>query len=144
MPESNIGSGGEIIEELGPDTRKWLEGLITNQTALIIAALTSRPASAPASNTGGQRANSPAPSGELPHTLPNYGKAKGQPIVGASMGDLEYYANGCRKSIADKDKARFHDKERAMLAAIEAEIQRQSGPPTRRDDPAPDDQEIAF
>lgn len=125
--KANVTDDGVIIMRLDDSSRAFIK----EQADRIIAALTaltSRPASAPTSNTGGQRADRVAPSGELPHTLPNYGKAKGQPIVGASMGDLEYYANGCRKSIADKDKARFHDKERAMLAAIEAEIQRQNGP----------------
>ena len=35
------------------------------------------------------------------------------------MQDLEYYANGARRSLADSSKARFHDKERSLLAAIE-------------------------
>lgn len=60
-------------------------------------------------------------------TFPNYGRSKGAPIVGASMQDLEYYANGARRSLADPSKARWHDKERALLAAIEAEIARQQG-----------------
>jgi hypothetical protein len=62
--------------------------------------------------------------GEL---LPNYGRSKGGPIRGATMQDLEYYANGARRSLADPGKARWHDKERALLAAIEAEISRQRG-----------------
>jgi hypothetical protein len=60
-------------------------------------------------------------------TFPNYGRSKGGPIRGASMQDLEYYANGARRSLADPGKARWHDKERALLAAIEAEISRQRG-----------------
>ena len=59
--------------------------------------------------------------------FPNYGRSKGGPIRGASMQDLEYYANGARRSLADPGKARWHDKERALLAAIEAEIARQRG-----------------
>jgi hypothetical protein len=43
------------------------------------------------------------------------------------MQDLEYYANGARRSLADPSKSRWHDKERALLAAIEAEIARQRG-----------------
>ena len=61
--------------------------------------------------------------------FPNYGRSKGQPIAGATMGDLEYYAAGARRSLADPAKARFHDKERVLLAAIEAEITRQNGMP---------------
>lgn len=57
----------------------------------------------------------------------NYGRSKGQPVEGATMQDLEYYAGGCRRSLADPAKARFHDSERVLLAAIEAEITRQQG-----------------
>lgn len=63
--------------------------------------------------------------GALPTSLPPYGKSKNAPIDGASLQDLEYYANGCRRTLADEGKQRFHDKERAMLAAIEAELARQ-------------------
>lgn len=53
-----------------------------------------------------------------------YGRSKGMPVRGAAMGDLEYYAEGCRRTLADPAKARFHGKERDLLASIEAEIQR--------------------
>jgi hypothetical protein len=79
--------------------------------------------------------------------FPNYGRSKGAPIQGASMQDLEFYANGARRSLADPSKARWHDKERALLASIEAEMARQSGgdagggmdeePPFPGDDDAP-------
>ena len=59
--------------------------------------------------------------------FPPYGRSKGMPISGATMQDLEFYANGSRRSLADPTKSRFHDKERVMLATIEAEIARQSG-----------------
>jgi hypothetical protein len=59
--------------------------------------------------------------------FPNYGRSKGGPIRGASMGDLEYYANGARRSLGDPSKSRWHDRERALLASIEAEIARQRG-----------------
>lgn len=59
--------------------------------------------------------------------FPNYGRSKGRPVAGASMGDLEFYANGCRRTLNDPAKARWHEKERALLAAIEAEIARQKG-----------------
>jgi hypothetical protein len=76
-------------------------------------------------------------------TLPNYGKSKGQPIAGAELSSLEYYATGARRSLADPAKERWHEKERALLAAIEAEIARQSGggneppPPGDADMPMP-------
>ena len=59
--------------------------------------------------------------------FPNYGRSKNAPIFGATEQDLEYYANGARRSLADPSKARWHDKERALLAAIEAELARQRG-----------------
>jgi hypothetical protein len=65
-------------------------------------------------------------SGEV-SVFPNYGRNKGGPIRGASMQDLEYYAGGARRSLADPSKSRWHDRERALLAAIEAEIARQRG-----------------
>jgi hypothetical protein len=101
------------------------------------------PAPAPARSGGG------GSSGPLPTTLPNYGRSKGAPIQGASQGDLEFYANGARRSLADPGKARFHDKERALLEAIDQELQRQrgggsggsggegEGPPPHTDDDAP-------
>ena len=59
--------------------------------------------------------------------FPPYGRSKGMPISGATMGDLEFYASGSRRTLNDPGKARWHDKERVMLAAIEAEIARQGG-----------------
>lgn len=78
--------------------------------------------------------------------LPNYGKSKGLPVAGASVQDLEFYASGCRRSLGDPSKARWHDKERDLLAALEAEIARQSGglPPPSDDPPPPDDDDMPF
>ncbi|NOJ93381.1 hypothetical protein HMI51_10615 [Corallococcus coralloides] len=59
--------------------------------------------------------------------LPNYGRSKGAPVYGASLQDLEFYANGARRSLADPSKSRWHDKERQLLTAIETEIARQRG-----------------
>ena len=72
--------------------------------------------------------------------LPNYGRAAGMPIKGADMKDLEFYAQGCRRSLADEAKQRFWPKEEKMLAAIEAESARQAhgdGPPPHTDNDAP-------
>ena len=82
-----------------------------------------RPAPAPASGgfPGGGF------SGGGGDVFPPYGRSKGLPIAGATMQDLEFYANGCRRSLGDPAKSRFHDKERALLAVIEAEIARQGG-----------------
>jgi hypothetical protein len=99
------------------------------------------------------RAPSSAPIAASPGggaVFPNYGRSKGAPIAGASMQDLDYYANGARRSLADPSKSRWHDKERALLAAIEAEVARQNGgvapmPPAGSDEPPPlGDEDIPF
>ena len=86
------------------------------------------------------------PSGGGGPVFPPYGRSKGAPIAGATQQDLEYYANGCRRTLGDPGKARFHEKEKALLAAIEAEIARQGGgsgggdsgePPPPGDEDAP-------
>jgi hypothetical protein len=59
--------------------------------------------------------------------FPPYGRSKGAPIAGASIQDLEFYINGSRRSLDDPSKARWHDKERVLLAAMEAELARQTG-----------------
>jgi hypothetical protein len=79
--------------------------------------------------------------------FPNYGRSKGQPIRGASRQDLEFYSNGAKRTLNDPGKARFHDKERQLLAALEAEMARQGisggsedggdGPPPHGDEDAP-------
>ena len=76
------------------------------------------------------QSGAPSPSPDAsgrPTTLPPYGRSKGAPIAGASAGDLDYYASGCRRTLADPAKARWHEKEKLMLAAIEAEQGRQAG-----------------
>ena len=82
--------------------------------------------------------SAPVPTGGA--CFPNYGRSKNAPVAGATMGDLEYYAQGCRRTLADEAKARWHGKERALLAAIEQEIARQSGgvepAPSRNEQPA--------
>jgi hypothetical protein len=71
--------------------------------------------------------------------LPNYGRSKGAPIRGASLPDLEFYANGARRSLSDPAKARWHEKEKVLLQAIEAEIARQKGGQAGDDPPPPGD-----
>ena len=71
--------------------------------------------------------------------FPPYGRSKGAPIAGASIQDLEYYIAGSRRSLDDPSKARWHEKERVLLAAMEAELARQKGgsgggAPARDDD----------
>ena len=92
--------------------------LPAQRTAATRPATTAKPAAAPrsASSSGGV-------------TFPNYGRAKGAPVAGASMQDLEFYANGARRSLADPAKQRFHASEQKLLDAIEAEIARQNPDP---------------
>lgn len=59
--------------------------------------------------------------------FPPYGRSKGAPIAGASIQDLEFYISGSRRSLDDPSKARWHDKERVLLAAMEAELARRTG-----------------
>lgn len=59
--------------------------------------------------------------------FPPYGRSKGAPIAGASVQDLEFYINGCRRTLDDPAKSRWHEKERVLLAALEAELARQRG-----------------
>jgi len=89
------------------------------------------------------RRAAPAAPGEPPTVFPPYGRSRGMPIRGASAQDLEFYATGARRTLADPGKARFHDKERALLTAIEAEQARQGGggPP---DEGEPTDNEEQF
>jgi hypothetical protein len=39
---------------------------------------------------------------------------------------VEFYMSGCHRTLDDPAKARWHDKERVLLAAIEAELARQT------------------
>ncbi len=87
-----------------------------------------------------------APAGEGGMVFPPYGRSKGLPIAGASMQDLEFYLKGCKRTLADPGKARWHDKERVLLQAIEAEMARQRGeaPPAAEDAPPHEDDEVPF
>ncbi len=70
---------------------------------------------------------SAAPTGGGGMVFPPYGRSKGQPIAGASTADLEFYLSGCQRTLGDPAKSRWHDKERVLMAAIEAELARQRG-----------------
>ena len=70
---------------------------------------------------------SSAPSGPEGTVFPPYGRSKGAPIAGASVQDLEFYISGSRRSLDDPSKARWHDRERVLLAAMEAELARKTG-----------------
>lgn len=88
-------------------------------------------------------AGRPAGAKSSPATLPLYGKGKGQPITSADEATLRYYIGGCKRSLADPEKSRFHPKERAMLAALESALVKLSpaesdyGPPPNEEEPPP-------
>ena len=84
-------------------------------------AVASRPPSRPAA--GGVSGMS----GDEPTVFPPYGRSKSAPIAGASIQDLEFYIRGSRRTLDDPAKSRWHDKERALLAVMEAELARQQG-----------------
>ncbi len=74
------------------------------------------------------RSERPARSnGAAPATFPNFGKAKGEAIAGASPETLESYLGAARRTLADPEKARWHAKESALIGAYEAELARQRG-----------------
>jgi hypothetical protein len=84
--------------------------------------------------------------------FPPYGRSRGAPIAGASTQDLEFYIGGSRRSLDDPSKARWHEKERVLLAAMEAELARQKGGGDGSapagddfyDDAAPPDDDLPF
>jgi hypothetical protein len=67
------------------------------------------------------------PSHDEGMVFPPYGRSRGAPIAGASVQDLQFYISGSRRTLDDPAKARWHDKERALLAVMEAELARQTG-----------------
>jgi hypothetical protein len=118
---------------VGTATRD-LEGFVLKLGELVVGSTPDPVRRAAASGGGG---------GEGGMVFPPYGRSKGMPIAGASMQDLEFYANGSRRSLADPGKSRFHDKERVLLAAIEAEIAKQKGGGGGSDEPPPPSDEDA-
>jgi hypothetical protein len=112
------------------------EGFTLRLGELTIGASEGAAAAAPAPRRASGGSGGSASAGEVA-TLPNYGRSKGAPIRGASMQDLEFYANGARRSLADPSKSRWHEREKALLASIEAEIARQRGESPLGDDDGP-------
>lgn len=88
-----------------------------------------------------RRAAAASAPGEGPTVFPPYGRSRGMPIRGASVQDLEFYATGARRTLADPGKARFHDKERTLLAAIESELARQGSGAGEHEEPPPPEEE---
>ncbi len=110
----------------------------------IAAALESRQAAPKAPSGPASAAGSDPGSGAA---FPNYGRSKGHPVRGATRQDLDYYRAGCERTLADPGKAKFHAKERALLAAIDEELARQGGGAQPSEPPAgyaPESDEIPF
>lgn len=111
------------------------DGFVVRMAELTIggsAPAAARPAAAARPSSGGGEGM----------VFPNYGRSKGTPIRGASRQDLEFYANGARRTLADPGKARFHEKERALLQAIEAELAREQGGSLQEEPPPPGDDDF--
>jgi hypothetical protein len=120
-----------------PDGGFDVAHVVADKTAALKAAL--RPAAQQTVNA--PPASPPHGSGGL--CFPNYGRAKGQAIAGAAVKDLEFYAAAARKSLADPEKARWHNKERTLLEAIEAELSK-SNQGTSEEPPPPSDADAPF
>ncbi len=120
----NIRIGTAVRE--GDGFRLHLEDLAIGATPIA-------PAPVPAFAASRNAVSGPGAAGMV---FPNYGRSKGRPIAGATLGDLEFYANGCRRTLNDPAKAQWHAKEKVLLAAIEAEIARQKGTPAHSAAPA--------
>ncbi|MFO0693706.1 MAG: hypothetical protein U0230_09150 [Polyangiales bacterium] len=101
------------------------EGFRLSLGELSIGATPDRPAASAPAPAPARRASGPSSADGM--VFPPYGRSKGAPIVGASIQDLEFYIQGSRRSLDDPSKARFHEKERVLLAAMEAELARQKG-----------------
>lgn len=66
------------------------------------------------------------PASDAPTHFPNYGKRKAELIAGAKQEDLIFYRKGAERTIADASKSKWHDRERSLIDAIDAELRRQS------------------
>ena len=64
-----------------------------------------------------RKANAPAGSSGATY---RFGRLKGQPLVGSSERDLEWYANAVSQSIDDPAKERYRDENERHLAEIQA------------------------
>ena len=103
-------------------------GVIASNTARIGDALkagaqpasAARPATRPASASGAAGAGGPV--------LP-FGRSKGKPVAGAPLDDLEWAAKIVRENVGDPARAQYRDRNTELLAALTAEMARQTGKP---------------
>ena len=132
MSADNHKNIGESIPATKADIARVLDAVAASE-ARVLAAINARPAS-----------STPKAAPSSGATLPNYGRRKNEPIAGAPVADLEYYAAGCRRTLDDPGKSKWHEKEKTLLAAIEAEIARQKGGAPAGDSPGFTDDDIPF
>ncbi len=67
------------------------------------------------------------PMGNLPTVFPPFGKQKGEPISGADVRNIQFYLGCAQRDLEDQSKERYHDKSRALISALEAELFRRRG-----------------
>ena len=106
--EVKRGDGSTERVRVGSATRDG-DGFLLKLGEMYMAAAPARAAGASSGGGGGSGDTSGG-------VLPNYGRSKGMPVRGASMQDLEFYLNGAKRTLSDPGKARFHDKERQLMA----------------------------
>jgi hypothetical protein len=116
-----------IDGELSTTPAEEMDGLDVTPRPAAQQTVNAAPQSAPrqASNAAPRPTQRPQAASGGPTNFPNYGRSKGGAIAGASKQDLDFYANGARRSLADPAKSNFHAKEQALLDAIHAEQRRQ-------------------
>jgi hypothetical protein len=122
-PAEEVPDGGFIDAVAAPVASK--QEALRAKLAHVVSTVDAAAAPRPAPSSGGA-------------VFPPFGRAKGMPIAGASMKDLEYYAAAARKSLADDSKAKWHAKEQALLDAIMDEMAAQQSPSSDvADEPPP-------
>src|SRR5687767_9638179 len=82
------------------------EGFVLRLGELHVGSAPEQARRAPAASYGGSAGGGGGGGGGGGEIFPPYGRSKGMPIRGASMQDLEFYANGSRRSLNDPSKAR--------------------------------------
>lgn len=141
--KAELVAAGEVAESL---TDRLLNGILVEFIGLrddLARREDRRMKAGGTSGRGAASGGSQATTGGTGARLPNYGRKAGEPIAGAALADLEYYAAGCVRSLNDPGKSRYHATERTRLAAIEAEIARQKGPQPASDGDVWDDAQPA-
>lgn len=114
-----------VVFEFGPESKKMLLDL----TAALVASKASGGGGAKPTMFGGP-------------TFP-FGRSKGRPIAGASLADLQWVGERVAQSVADPSRARYREQDEKLLAAINAELERQGARPFAV--PAgPADDDVAF